>query len=299
MTITSALALPANALTAFAFFIQRGLTPAQSAGLVGNFMQESGMDPNSTKPSEGAVGIANWEGGRRTALNSYAASAGAPANSLTTQLWFAWNELNTSEQAALNALKATTTPGMAATVVANDYERCGGCNTPTRIDYANAVFQGGTGNAPPVGSTVAANLTAATSSDDCQIKIPIPGASIGPLSAGGGSFCIWHTGWSRALLGGASIVAGGVLVITGVVLLTGKTVTPAGQITSMLSNIGKESPSKFNLKKRINSGEVKFPGRLAEPTTTAPRVHPPRRRMTVPVRKALNKSIIEARTRDI
>jgi hypothetical protein len=232
--------LPASAVDTYNNLIGQGLTPAQASGVVGNFIQESNVNPN-----EPGGGIAQWIGGRWTALVAYAQSVGQPANSLTAQLGYLWTELNGPEKASLTALKATTTPAAAATSFQNNFERCRpdapgliGCNTPARIANANNVYSQMTGQAPPPGSTGAAGVTGTPpSSTDCAWQVNFP--SIGPV--GGGGVCLWQAGWSRAALGGLCIVAGGLIAVASVALIVGKEVpipTPAGIGLNSLMNIG-------------------------------------------------------------
>src|SRR5262245_59249479 len=56
----------ANDFAAFTFFVSKGLTPIQAAGIVGNLDQESGVDPNSVQYGGGpGRGIAQWSVGGR------------------------------------------------------------------------------------------------------------------------------------------------------------------------------------------------------------------------------------------
>lgn len=50
-----------NAEKAFNFFKSKGLSPEQSAGIVGNLIQESGVNPNSTNKRSKNTGIAQWD----------------------------------------------------------------------------------------------------------------------------------------------------------------------------------------------------------------------------------------------
>ena len=78
---------------AFAYFVQKGLTADQAAGIVGNLMKESGgntlkLDPKITN-GIGAYGIAQWLGNRKDKL------MGMPKHdTIQVQLDFLWSELN-------------------------------------------------------------------------------------------------------------------------------------------------------------------------------------------------------------
>lgn len=232
MSLATAVQLPANALIAFSFFVTRGLTPAQSAGIVGNLMQESNVNPN--EPNGG--GIAQWtDPGRNAALHSYAISINQPVNSLSAQLNFIWQELNTTYAGTLAALKKTSTPAAAAIVIQNDYELClgsntsnpnvaNGCNQNNRIAQANNVFQAGTGASPPASSQAAQLLSSPGSGSNpgsfqntCQVGFTTPSV----IGIGGAQVCLWQYSWTRALGGGLLIAAGGFLAIAGLGLLVG------------------------------------------------------------------------------
>ena len=51
--ISSSAVTSANNKTAFDYFVSKGLTDDQAAGIVGNLDQESGMDPRSPSTAEG------------------------------------------------------------------------------------------------------------------------------------------------------------------------------------------------------------------------------------------------------
>ncbi|MDF8265613.1 phage tail tip lysozyme [Luteipulveratus flavus] len=137
-----------NQLTAFTFFVGIGYTKRQSAGMVGNLMQESGtgVNPNATQAGGAGRGIAQWSTGGRwdTSANDnvvwYANKLGMSPWSLTLQLKFVQYELNTFSGYGKSPLIASTTID-GATVVFQDYfERCGTCYTANRKAYAHQVY---------------------------------------------------------------------------------------------------------------------------------------------------------------
>lgn len=130
--------------TITAFLRSHGLTPAQIAGVEGNLQIESGFSSTASNPREGAIGIAQWEGGRRTALQAYARTAGGAETDLNTQLGFLWQELQTTERGAFTALQAATTPADAAAAFDAKYERSSGAARSARINAANAIAGGAT-----------------------------------------------------------------------------------------------------------------------------------------------------------
>lgn len=135
-----------------------GLTPAQAAGVAGNLQTESGFSPTAYNPREGAIGIAQWEGGRRTRLQSFAAQRGTSENDLGTQIDYLIYELQGPESGALSHLLAAGDPGSAAAAFDQYYERSAGTSRSSRIANAQAIASGhptttgGTAAASPGGS---------------------------------------------------------------------------------------------------------------------------------------------------
>ena len=104
--------------TVYSYLTKQGLTPAQAAGVVGNLQQESSLNP-----AEPGGGLAQWIGGRWSALLRFAKAQGADPNSAPLQAEYLWHELTTSERGALTALKQTSTPQQAARVFSQQFER--------------------------------------------------------------------------------------------------------------------------------------------------------------------------------
>lgn len=109
-----------NVRAAWQFLIGKGLTPAQAAGVIGSMQGESGpgLNPGATNPNGGAYGIAQWLGGRKTALTKR-----ADPGSLQTQLNYLWSELQGPERGSLKGLKAAHTPEGAAVAWQKLFER--------------------------------------------------------------------------------------------------------------------------------------------------------------------------------
>jgi hypothetical protein len=128
--------------TILSFLRAKGLTPAQAAGVAGNLQVESGFNPTAANPREGAIGLAQWEGGRRTALQAYAAAHNSTETDLLTQLSFLWSELQGPESGALSRLTATNDPGTAAAVFDQYYERSSGAARAQRVANAQAIAGG-------------------------------------------------------------------------------------------------------------------------------------------------------------
>lgn len=134
-----------NAFKAYNYFLDRGLTPEQSAGIVGNLAQESTVALDSTiENSIGAFGIAQWLGTRKKDLNKFAEDRSRQPQDFNLQLDFIWHELNTTEKRAFKALKETNNPQQAAAVFVDKFERSGekegdvGYNK--RVNYASQFY---------------------------------------------------------------------------------------------------------------------------------------------------------------
>jgi hypothetical protein len=140
--LTSEASLGNNARTAFNYFVAKGLTETQAAGIVGNLMQESSVRPTAVEYSGGpGRGIAQWSVGGRfntgsKSLTSYANARGANRWALQTQLDFIWYEMATVGGYGLTELRAATTITAAVTAFQNKYEICGTCAQTQRLAYA-------------------------------------------------------------------------------------------------------------------------------------------------------------------
>ena len=135
-----------NTETAFNFFVAKGLTKDQSAGIVGNLIQESSVTPTAVEYGGGpGRGIAQWSvGGRWDSSHDdnvtwYANQHGENRWALTTQLDFIWFEL-TNDGYGYSSLKAATTVSAATIAFEDKYEICGQCDQSRRISYAEQVL---------------------------------------------------------------------------------------------------------------------------------------------------------------
>jgi hypothetical protein len=137
-----------NDEAAFRFFVDRGLTDVQVAGIVGNLDQESQMNPNAVQAGGPGRGIAQWSvGGRWDNLVAHANQTGRSPWSLDLQLEYVWLELVSYPQFGLAELQAATTVEAATIAFQDRFERCGICHQATRIAYAYAAlaaYGGGT-----------------------------------------------------------------------------------------------------------------------------------------------------------
>ncbi|WP_213775433.1 phage tail tip lysozyme [Bradyrhizobium sp. dw_78] len=113
----------ANAITFVnSALIAKGYSPIAAAGIVGNVVHESGVDPTAVGDNGTSGGLAQWHNERLTALKAFAAAQGKPVSDLQTQVDFIDHELHTTEAGTLAKLQAATTPEDAAGAFI-DYER--------------------------------------------------------------------------------------------------------------------------------------------------------------------------------
>lgn len=122
-----------------------GYSDTQIAAVMGHLQEESGFDPTAIGDGGDAYGIAQWNS-RRQELFNY---TGTRTPSLQQQTDFLIHELNTSESAAGNQLKNSTTLYEASRAFAN-FERYQGYNNPLspsskrRMQHAENFYNGGT-----------------------------------------------------------------------------------------------------------------------------------------------------------
>lgn len=120
------------------FFINKGLTANQAKGIYGNLMQESAGKLNAvSRDGYNSYGLAQWTGSRKTKLfNKY-------GNSPTQQqqLEYLWEELNSTEKGALQALRNSKTVEEATEAFMNKFERPNAkyANLRNRIKYAKSL----------------------------------------------------------------------------------------------------------------------------------------------------------------
>ncbi len=106
--------------TAMRFFMSKGWTREQAAGIVGNLSAESnGLNVNALNPGDGrdgsdSIGIAQWNAERARGLKAFAAARGKAWNDFETQLAFVDHELRTTHAREGDLLRASRTVEEAA-----------------------------------------------------------------------------------------------------------------------------------------------------------------------------------------
>lgn len=120
------------------FFMNKGLTKNQAKGIYGNIMYESGGKPNIvSRDGHNSYGLAQWTGTRKARLFSkYGTNP-----TVNQQLEYLWDELNSTEKGALNALRNTSTVADATKVFMQKFERPANwaANFKNRLKHANSV----------------------------------------------------------------------------------------------------------------------------------------------------------------
>jgi len=109
----------------FDYFKGRGFSGVQAAAWVGNFQQESALNPGAIQRGGPGRGLAQWGGGRFTALQQFAARRKKPWQDMQTQLDFVWHELMGTESTAYRAIRAARTLKAAVDAIGRLYERFG------------------------------------------------------------------------------------------------------------------------------------------------------------------------------
>lgn len=117
------------------FLIANGFSKYQTAGIMGNIMQESNFN---TRDSSGGLGLIQWTGGRRGALMAMS----YPEN-IYTQLKFLMSELNSGYSGVRDAIKSVNTIDDAAMIFQDRYERCNPyyCMPGQRIQYGYNLYE--------------------------------------------------------------------------------------------------------------------------------------------------------------
>jgi hypothetical protein len=135
-----------------AFFENKGWTKEQAAGIVGNLVVESRLKTDAIGDGGKAYGIAQWHNDRQMKFEQV---YGKPIrqSSFAEQLEFVNWELNNTEKAAGDSLRAATTADQAAAIVDKQYERSAGLHLAERVSNANAIVAGDYGKLSTAGAS--------------------------------------------------------------------------------------------------------------------------------------------------
>ena len=103
--------------------MQRGMPEYIARGYATNFRDESAFNPAASGDNGRALGLGQWNGPRKAALEAFAASQGKPASDPNVQLDFVMQENAGPEAAAWSKISTTKDPASAAAAVLNYWER--------------------------------------------------------------------------------------------------------------------------------------------------------------------------------
>lgn len=120
-----------------------GYSEAGIAGIMGNLMLESGLDPDIQEigHSQQGYGLAQWTSANRKAgLKAYANSKGVPISDLQMQVEYLDLELRRDLPGLYNYLKTTNDYSAATDRFMNEYERPGIPNRGQRQSYAKEIW---------------------------------------------------------------------------------------------------------------------------------------------------------------
>lgn len=123
----------------YQYLLSKGFSPAQAAGILGNMQVESSLNTGAYNSAEGAIGLCQWEGGRRSELEAFAANKPGGVSNWKNQVDFMITELKGSEGGAYSRLMSSTTAGDAAAAFDQLYERSSGSARGERVADANAI----------------------------------------------------------------------------------------------------------------------------------------------------------------
>jgi len=135
--------------------VARGVPEIAAQGFAINYTDESGLDPtineiNPASGTRGGIGLAQWTGPRRVALENFAQARGASPLDFGLQLDFTAHEANTTERAAAQRIYAAKTPAEAAVSVLNNFERPAEVHRARREQkYLSGNFGGGSAASAP------------------------------------------------------------------------------------------------------------------------------------------------------
>jgi hypothetical protein len=119
---------------------QHHLNPVQASGILGNMQTESSFQTAALNHQEGAIGLCQWEGGRRQELEAFAAAQGKPVTDWHVQVDFLMHELKTTESGAWQHIQAARTPAEAAAAFDQYYERSAGTSRGERTANATNIY---------------------------------------------------------------------------------------------------------------------------------------------------------------
>ena len=110
-----------------------------TAGIMGNLLTESDLDPTALNKDSGAFGIAQWWGKRKTALLAFAAHKKLDPKDMDTQLQFLMEELGGPQWYAAQQVSRAKSPREAAIIFERLFEVAKGAGMDKRIFSAERI----------------------------------------------------------------------------------------------------------------------------------------------------------------
>lgn len=104
------------------FLIDKGLSPAGAAGILGNMYIESGFKTGALGDSGSSLGLVQWHASRKKRLIQRAKDQGVDPLSIDFQLEHLWWDLTTNFSSLTNTLKTIKDPEEAAYMFADIFE---------------------------------------------------------------------------------------------------------------------------------------------------------------------------------
>ncbi len=125
----------------FGKLLELGATPKDAAALLGNLMQESGRGLNTGAIGDGgnSIGIGQWNGPRRRALQRFAQARGVDWRDLDLQIEYLWRELHGPERPAWDAIRAAPDAAAGARIASERFWRPGIPHLSNRMAFARMV----------------------------------------------------------------------------------------------------------------------------------------------------------------
>lgn len=121
------------------FLIDKGLSIAGAAGIVGNMQVESGFNTSILGDNGTSIGLCQWHNERKDKLFTWTKENNLKPLSVEGQLEYLWMELKTSFTSLISKLETISDPQDAAHTFARQFERPSYIS-PLRLEYAQKYF---------------------------------------------------------------------------------------------------------------------------------------------------------------
>lgn len=122
----------------FEYLLSNGMSISGACGIMGNIQVESSGNTEAYNANEGAIGLCQWEGSRRTALQHFAAGMARPETDLQAQLAFlVWES---SQRGNWQAVKDISDAASAAAYWDENFEVSAGTTRAQRETAAASFF---------------------------------------------------------------------------------------------------------------------------------------------------------------